>query len=524
MVDIPLRKSIDLGLRLIIVILTFHLYQQVGQPVQNVNLLISTAGYDTWVIDASVGCPNGLLIHDCPDSRGMMFHTNESTSWVADSIFTLAVEDSLGLASDGNFGFDTITLGWQGAGGPSETHQVIGAIADPRYWVGSFGLRPTPTNFTDFNSPQPSYLQSLKTSNRIPSLSWGYTAGAYYRTSTAFGSLTLGGYDAAIAGDKNITIPFDPDTSRSLSLNINTISTNSSSNHLLPGGLINSFIDSTVAQIWLPQDACDAFANTFALTWDADAMRYAVNESTHNHLIAQNPTITFNIANPSAQDQILAITLPYKAFDLNMTDPDSGNSTRYFPLMPAANSTQYTIGRTFLQESYIAADWERNHFTISNRKWQGSDQSDIVTIHSLNSSGVGLSTGAIAGIVVGILVLFIIICAGTIYARRQDSKKATSFSVLHVEREYERWGKRKFKSLLRTRHEPDSSEVFEAGSGREIYEVGTKERHELSSGYDERLDAIKVDMDGHVVSTNAELPVYELVGDMIPISGKTQRA
>ncbi len=85
------------------------------------------------------------------------------------------------MDSTGDFGFDTVALGWQGSGVPREEHQVVATIADPKYWLGVFGLDPNPTNFSNFNSPQTSYLQSLKNHGAIPSISWAYTAGAPYR-------------------------------------------------------------------------------------------------------------------------------------------------------------------------------------------------------------------------------------------------------------------------------------------------------------------------------------------------------
>jgi len=43
--------------------------------------------------------------------------------------------------------------------------------------------------------------------------------------------------------------------------------------------------------------------------------------------------------------------LPYAAFDLVADYPLVIDSSRYFPLMRAANESQYTLGRTFLQEA-----------------------------------------------------------------------------------------------------------------------------------------------------------------------------
>jgi hypothetical protein len=64
------------------------------------------------------------------------------------------------------------------------------------------------------------------------------------------------------------------------------------------------------------------------------------------------------------------ITLPYDAFDLQLSYPYLPNTTYadpskyYFPLRQAANETQYVLGRAFLQEAYLITDYERNNFSI----------------------------------------------------------------------------------------------------------------------------------------------------------------
>ncbi len=152
---------------------------QVGSPAQNVRLLISTAGTATWVI-LPEGCPTGSRA-ECVNLRGQQFNWNASSSWQFNDYYDLVLQSNLGYAGSGAFGFDRVALGWQGDGGPVLDHQVVAGIATEDFWLGSFGLTPRPTNFTDFNGPQPSFLQTLQNKSEIPSLSWSYTAGASYR-------------------------------------------------------------------------------------------------------------------------------------------------------------------------------------------------------------------------------------------------------------------------------------------------------------------------------------------------------
>ena len=85
---------------------------------------------------------------------------------------------------NGEYGRDIVTLGYPGSGGPSLPQRVVAGIAAPDFWLGIFGLDPAPSNFTTLNNPQPTFLDTLHEQCSIPSLSWGYTAGASYRKLT----------------------------------------------------------------------------------------------------------------------------------------------------------------------------------------------------------------------------------------------------------------------------------------------------------------------------------------------------
>jgi hypothetical protein len=169
---------------------------------------------------------------------------------------------------------------------------------------------------------------------------------------SVLGSLILGGYDASKFASNNISFPFNEEDVRDLTVHIDGISLDdsSASSSLLPTS-IPAYIDSTVPHIWLPVEACDLFEDAFGLTYDSDIELYLVNDTQHTHLLSQNPSIIFTLGNLTAGVEV-NITLPYAAFDLSVSYPIVANSTLYFPLKRAANATQYTLGRTFLQEAY----------------------------------------------------------------------------------------------------------------------------------------------------------------------------
>ena len=326
---------------------------QVGTPVQDVRVFVSSNNAATWVV-LPAGCNVGDS--DCSQNRGLAFNPNASSTWSLHGNYELSTEQNLNLSAGAIFGNDTLGLGIQGSGGPVLQNQVIGAFTDANFYLGYFGVNSAVINFTNAES-QPSYLTTLKDQNLIPSVSFGYTAGNQYRLKQVLGSLTLGGYDAGRFTPNGLSFPFADDSSRSLMVGVQSISstdqTGTNSVLLASGDGFMTYVDSTVAQIWLPLKACQAFEEAFGITFDETSQLYLVNDSLHNQLQAQNSSVTFELGAGTSDGQTINITLPYDSFDLLVEPPTPGvaNNTRYFPLRRAANESQYTIGRTFLQEA-----------------------------------------------------------------------------------------------------------------------------------------------------------------------------
>jgi len=101
-------------------------------------------------------------------------------------VYKLGLEDKLGYTGLGRYGFDSITLGYNGDGGPSLSNQTVASISTIDFWLGIFGVNPRPSNFTSYNDPIPSFMSNLREQNMIPSTSWSYTAGNRYRKSISY--------------------------------------------------------------------------------------------------------------------------------------------------------------------------------------------------------------------------------------------------------------------------------------------------------------------------------------------------
>ena len=381
---------------------------QVGTPVQTVKVLISTANDQTWVV-----LPQGCTPKDpsnCEISRGGFFHSEQSHSWIQNGTFSFGLESNLGYDSRAEYGFDTVALGWQGSDGPSLQHQIIAGIATKDFYLGLFGVNPRPSNFTNYDDMVPSFMSNLKNKSIIPSLTYAYTSGNQYRLNKVFASLTLGGYDASRFIPNNVSFAFDKTDERDLTVNIKSITMTAgkvNTSLMSTNSDIQAFIDSTIPYLYLPSSICKKFEDAFGLTFNNSVQAYLVNDTLHQKLLKQNASVTFALGNSRGNTtETVDISLPYAAFDLIADYPLMPNATRYFPIMRAVNNTQYTLGRTFLQEAYLIADYERFNFSISQNDWSSSSQQPkIVSIKPISSENVEnprhMSTKIIAGAVLG---------------------------------------------------------------------------------------------------------------------------
>lgn len=310
-------------------------------------------------------------------------------------------------------------------------NQVIAGFCTNDFWLGSLGFSLIPFNFTNLNYPQPSLLTTLYNQSLIPNLTWAYTAGAHYQDPPVLGSLTLGGYDTTRFTPNNVTFAFGAGVSRNLFVRLRSITYNTlGSSPLLARDTI-FLIDSMITQLWLPVDVCQAFERAFNLTWNATAELYLLDEDTHNVLLAQNPTFIFHLGNGSdGSSSVVDIVIPYAVFDLNVTQPLVNSDMRYFPVKRAENSSQYTLGRVFLQEAYVIADYARQNFFVSQALFpQTNVAQNLVPIlppgYKQDHHGARkLSSDAIPGVTVASVVVIAVIAVCLWHrAKRQQTER-----------------------------------------------------------------------------------------------------
>ena len=165
---------------------------RVGTPEQNFRVFPAPAMGET-IVPIVDGCTGPRDIPDCGKLRGVStfegmpsggLQVNESSTWSEIGIYHLDLKPDLSFTAKGLYGLENIGLMVQNSGGPLIENAVVAGVKSKVIWDGLFGLSPKGSNFSEFDNPQPSYITNLKNQNMIPSLSFGYTAGAYYSESS----------------------------------------------------------------------------------------------------------------------------------------------------------------------------------------------------------------------------------------------------------------------------------------------------------------------------------------------------
>ena len=355
--------------------------------------------------NAAPGAPASPSAANPLNARG--FIANASTSWSDQGRHWIDTEVPIYQPDQAEYGVDAVGIGPDASTGLTLDKSIVAGVAAQQVYVGQIGLQPS--NSSGPNRALQSFMTQLGSQKKIPSSSFGYSAGSLYQQQPVLGSLTLGGYDASRLIPNDVTFAITDSNQLHVPLQAITASSLTSPSAALLSENITALIDTSSPQSRLPLSACQAFETAFGLTWDSSTSLYLVNDTMHQKLLNTNPSVIFSFGVPSPTNPPINITLPYAAFDLQAAAPIFANGTNYFPIRRAGNDSIYTIGRAIFQEIYLIVDYEAGNFSLSQAKYPAPTSPSIVTINhhpvpatgSSTSQTAGLSAGAIAGAVIG---------------------------------------------------------------------------------------------------------------------------
>lgn len=337
-----------------------------GTPAQNIRMLISTSNSASWAVLP----PRDSVCQreKCNDEEGTVFEPRNSSSWRRSGSDTYENNTCV-------VGTDDLRIGSAGnASGPILRAQtIVGCQTAIPSSIGMLGLSPFFAGNSTNSSSLRGILQSLRSSNLIPSMSYSYTAGASYRN--APGSLVLGGVDKSRSEPDRVSFSLNSNSDERMVVGIQSITTNRGgiSTATLSHPAISANIDSTVIDMSLPREVCDVVESHFKLSYEEKLDMYFVNDSVHEELLQTQPSVTVTIGDKAIGGKTVNITIPYAAFDLG-TSPLPRGTMRRFPLRRAQNGSLPTLGRVFLQEAYLTVDWEHGIFSISRARFDSLEK------------------------------------------------------------------------------------------------------------------------------------------------------
>ncbi|KAK1597289.1 eukaryotic aspartyl protease [Colletotrichum navitas] len=435
---------------------------QVGTPGQTVNVLPSTSLSEFWVIGAG-GCDaNGSL---CNSARGGVFEMAGSKSWSSLGTWQLGF-DYLNNGGNGDYGLETLSATLlEGDGLLSMDNIITASINTTSYYLGFLGLGVTKGSFGNRVAESP-FSQAVKKYGRIPSYSYGYTAGAHYMgVSGTPCSLTLGGYDESRFIQHNNEFSLDPSDGLPHAL-VRAIEVTTGQDKVLPGGwntstrilsdMSTSFIamiDSSTPYLWLPDAICDQFAQAFNLTYNSTFELYTLTDGQYTDFKSASSSYSFTFSftsqdnsddfgHPLTVPGVVNITITAAAFAQSLRYPfqsdaiqDGDPAVPYFPLRRASSLTDtFIIGRSFLQEAYLITKYDTGVFSLHQALFPDEplESVQLRNVAQPNNSTFpppsnlhgGLSTAQMGGIAAGATAGCVIMLACWYLYRRQKKSRA----------------------------------------------------------------------------------------------------
>ena len=142
---------------------------------------------------AYIGCPCSGIDYDAPSGTrpggafnafaASGYQSNVTSTWQERPGFEIQDESYLNVTSSAQYGVDVVGLGPEASAGLTLSSSLIAVVPTEPFYLGSLGLKPARTTVVNQSKAYvatATLMTQLKDQNLIPSLSYGYTAGAIY--------------------------------------------------------------------------------------------------------------------------------------------------------------------------------------------------------------------------------------------------------------------------------------------------------------------------------------------------------
>ena len=241
------------------------------------------------------------------------------------------------------------------------------------------------------------------------------------------------------------------------------------------------YINFAAPYLNLPNSTCNAIAQELPVTYSSKYGLYLwnVDDPQYTKIITSPTYLNFSFPVSGDLNNPFAINVPFQLLNLTLDTPLSSKPLQYFPCQPPQDpdNQQYGLGRAFLQAAFIGVNWgdgQKQWFLAqapgphissvtdskpiedgqapnkSGGSWVGSWNSSWTPLAATEGNGPsvsssvstqtsapnknGLSGGAKAGIVVGVVAL-IGIAFGVFVWRRKRASSSQSQTALMNEQE-----------------------------------------------------------------------------------------
>ncbi|KAI1090921.1 acid protease [Rostrohypoxylon terebratum] len=154
----------------------------------------------------------------------------------------------------------------------------------------------------------------------------------------------------------------------------------SSGNSSITSGGLQVSVDGCSPYLSLPKSTCDAIAKNLPVTYNEDLGLYYWNtgDVKYSHIINSASVLEFTFIGDSNTKNV-SISVPFRHLNLTLTAPLVEQPTQYFPCY-TGHSKAYTLGRAFLQDAFVGADWGTKSWWLAQAPGPNIPSANVVEL------------------------------------------------------------------------------------------------------------------------------------------------